>query len=119
MLSTMTYEVTPLQSKSSEALNIPMPVIPQCPTHLGLANLKAKPKRVKESKKKSRWTDDDAKLYAQVLYEEENRPGFRKIPSDSISPSSLYIKATSHSTIFDIPMRPVREDKRHRRRFTR
>ena len=29
------------------------------------------------------------------------------------------IKATSHSTIFDIPMRPVREDQRHRRRFTR
>ena len=29
------------------------------------------------------------------------------------------IKATSHSTIFDIPMHPVREDQRHRRRFTR
>ena len=29
------------------------------------------------------------------------------------------IKATSHSTIFDIPMRSVREDQRHRRRFTR
>ena len=29
------------------------------------------------------------------------------------------LKATSHSTIFDIPMRPVREDQRHRRRFTR
>ena len=28
-------------------------------------------------------------------------------------------KATSHSTIFDIPMRPVREDQRHQRRFTR
>ena len=28
------------------------------------------------------------------------------------------LKATSHSTIFDIPMRPVREDQRHRRRFT-
>ena len=27
------------------------------------------------------------------------------------------VKATSHSTIFDIPMRPVREDQRHRRRF--
>ena len=26
------------------------------------------------------------------------------------------IKATFHSTIFDIPMRPVREDQRHRRR---
>ena len=25
----------------------------------------------------------------------------------------------SHSTIFDIPMRPVREDQRRRRRFTR
>ena len=29
------------------------------------------------------------------------------------------VKATSHSTIFDIPMHPVREDQRHRRRFTR
>ena len=27
------------------------------------------------------------------------------------------VKATSHSTIFDIPMRPVREDQRYRRRF--
>ena len=29
------------------------------------------------------------------------------------------LKAISHSTIFDIPMRPVREDQKHRRRFTR
>ena len=29
------------------------------------------------------------------------------------------VKATSHSTIFDIPTRPVREDQRYRRRFTR
>ena len=29
------------------------------------------------------------------------------------------VKATFHSTIFDIPMRPLREDERHRRRFTR
>ena len=29
------------------------------------------------------------------------------------------LKATSHSTIFDIPMRPLREDQRHRRRFAR
>ena len=29
------------------------------------------------------------------------------------------LKATSHSTIFDIPMRPLREDQKHRRRFTR
>ena len=29
------------------------------------------------------------------------------------------LKPTSHSTIFDIPMRPVRKDQRHRRRFTR
>ena len=31
--------------------------------------------------------------------------------------SGLFIKATSHSTIFDIPMRPLRE--KHRHRFTR
>ena len=29
------------------------------------------------------------------------------------------LKATSHSTIFNIPKRPVPEDQRHRRRFTR
>ena len=29
------------------------------------------------------------------------------------------LKATSHSTIFDIPMRPLREDQKHRHRFTR
>ena len=28
------------------------------------------------------------------------------------------VKATSHSTIFDIPMRSAREDQRYRRRFT-
>ena len=32
---------------------------------------------------------------------------------------AINLKATSHSTIFDIPMRPLREDQRHRRRFTR
>ena len=29
------------------------------------------------------------------------------------------VMATSHSTIFDIPMRPLREDQKHRHRFTR
>ena len=29
------------------------------------------------------------------------------------------IKATSHSTIFHIPMRPLRDDQRHRQRFNR
>ena len=29
------------------------------------------------------------------------------------------LKATSHSTIFDIPTPPIHEDQRHRRRFTR
>ena len=33
-----------------------------------------------------------------------------------ISPN---FKATSHSTVFDIPMRLVYDDQRHRRRFTR
>ena len=28
-------------------------------------------------------------------------------------------KATSHLTTFDIPMRPLREDQKHRHRFTR
>ena len=28
-------------------------------------------------------------------------------------------EATSHSTIFDIPMRPLHEDQKHRHRFTR
>ena len=30
----------------------------------------------------------------------------------------ITVKATFHSTIFDIPMRPLREDQRHRQRFT-
>ena len=35
---------------------------------------------------------------------------------DAISHAYLS-KGTSYSTIFDIPMRPVSEDQRHRRRF--
>ena len=31
----------------------------------------------------------------------------------------FWVKATSHSSIFDIPMRPLREDQKHRHRFTR
>ena len=34
------------------------------------------------------------------------------------SPRILDIKATSDSTIFEIPMRSVRDDQRHRRRFS-
>ena len=29
------------------------------------------------------------------------------------------VRATSHSTILDIPMRPLRENQKHRHRFTR
>ena len=32
---------------------------------------------------------------------------------------SAIVKATSHSMIFDIPMDPLREDQKHRHRFTR
>ena len=42
---------------------------------------------------------------------------FGRIRLPDTSKSAL--KTTSHSTIFDIPMRPVHEDQRHRRRFTR
>ena len=38
------------------------------------------------------------------------------IPGES--PNTI-LKATSHLTIFDIPMRPLREDQKHRLRFTR
>ena len=31
----------------------------------------------------------------------------------SLSFAPSFIKATSHSTIYDIPMRPLREDQRH------
>ena len=46
------------------------------------------------------------------------------IDSDALSQvlflkRNAIVKATSHSPIFDIPMRLVREDERHRRRFTR
>ena len=30
----------------------------------------------------------------------------------------LQLRATSHLTMFDIPVRPVREDQTHQRRFT-
>ena len=43
---------------------------------------------------------------------------FLKIFSLRSPSKQTSFKATSHSTIFDIPMRPVREDQRHRRRFT-
>ena len=43
---------------------------------------------------------------------EKNRPD----KSYHLKPA---FKATSHSTIFDIPMRPLREDQKHRHRFTR
>ena len=33
--------------------------------------------------------------------------------------NEIFVKATFHSTIFDIPMRPLREDQKHRHRFTR
>ena len=37
---------------------------------------------------------------------------------DTIAVTKFILKATSHSTIFDIPMRPLREDQKHRDRFT-
>ena len=40
----------------------------------------------------------------------------------TISPGKVrhtVIKATSHSTIVDTPMRPLREDQKHRHRFSR
>ena len=40
-------------------------------------------------------------------------------PKNRTRPATDDLKPTSHSTIFDIPMRPVRKDQRHRRRFTR
>ena len=36
-----------------------------------------------------------------------------------VGPCDVVLKATSHSMIFDIPMRPLREDQKHRHRFTR
>ena len=60
------------------------------------------------------------KLSSSVQFENENdvTPSTIKI---GLAPSLLseMVTATSHSTIFDIPMRPVRENHRHRRRFTR
>ena len=43
--------------------------------------------------------------------------GRRLIVSDAMTESGL-VKATFHSTIFYIPMSLLREDQRHRRRFT-
>ena len=38
----------------------------------------------------------------------------KTLGGDSAPPGLDRVKATSHSTIFDIPMRPLREDQRHR-----
>ena len=40
-------------------------------------------------------------------------------PLQNVTFSVSYLKPTSYSTVFNIPMRSVREDQRHRRRFTR
>ena len=40
------------------------------------------------------------------------------IPRGKLRLVETTLKATFHLTIFDIPMRPMREDQRHRRRFT-
>ena len=42
-----------------------------------------------------------------------------RILAANIRRQFFFVKATSHSTIFDIPMRPLREDQKHRHRFTR
>ena len=38
---------------------------------------------------------------------------------DIMQAKKTSLKATSHSTIFDIPMRPLSEYQKHRHRFTR
>ena len=44
---------------------------------------------------------------------------FREPPPPPPFNGRTSLKATFHSTIFDIPMRPVHEDQRNRRRFSR
>ena len=46
-------------------------------------------------------------------------PSLGKLITRGKTPTLRTVKATFHLTIFDIPMRPMREDQRYRRRFTR
>ena len=59
-----------------------------------------------------------------------NNSGFPESKPHSVYKNVLWIilktvqnyamlKATSHSSIFNIPMHPLREDQKHRDRFTR
>ena len=58
----------------------------------------------------------DKNLASYPLYLCDQRKG-------NVSFGSLWtlfeVKATSYSTILDIPMRPLPEDQRHRHRYTR
>ena len=49
-----------------------------------------------------------------------NRPFFHLSTADNVIAFRFSsVKATSHSMIFHIPMRPLREDQKQRHRFTR
>ena len=67
------------------------------------------------------------KLYIPLLYKSnykrflwsDFKAIFYKAEFSAGSDIFFCLKTTFHSTIFDIPMRPLREDQRHRGRFTR
>ena len=60
------------------------------------------------------WTGPKVKGFSSNLYKRYS------MKTEEITLTTcIIVKATSHSTIFDIPMRPFREDQKHRLRFTR
>ena len=57
------------------------------------------------------------RLYIRKIFKLLDRTS--RTIQESLPGKSICLKATFHSTIFDIPMRPMCEDQIHRRRFTR
>ena len=58
-------------------------------------------------------------IYKPRMGGQSQRVSQRRVPLVTTVTEILgALKATSHSTIFDIPMRPLREDQKHRDRFT-
>ena len=65
--------------------------------------------------------------YCTHVIQGDNQPKRKKILSDKKAVSATkpryriltHMKATFHSTIFDILMHPLRENQKHRHRFTR
>ena len=62
---------------------------------------------------------DSIQTYGSLNYCFELNKIAQRNRTPEIASCDWAFKATSHSTIFDIPMRPLPKDQKHRHRFTR